>query len=83
MRTPHPPKVLLEGLDPEQQRKIIRLALQVVYELGKGNDYAAYEMIDFENIEQDAVLYEALWSLMDSSQRSRIKSQSELAHARP
>ena len=79
-RTPIPPKVLLEGLDPEQQRKIIRLALQVVYELGKGNDYAAYEMIDFENIEQDYVLYTALHSLLDSSQRSRIKAQSELAH---
>ena len=81
MRAPNPPAVIIENLTPEQRRQVVLLALQVVYALGQGKDYSAYEMVDFANIEQDEVLYGALWSLLDSSQRRRIRAESELAHA--
>lgn len=81
MRAPNPPAVIIENLTPEQRRQVVLLALQVVYALGQGKDYSAYEMVDFANIEQDEVLYTAFWSLLDSSQRRRIRSESELAHA--
>ena len=81
MRAPNPPAVIIENLTPEQRKQVVLLALQVVYALGQGKDYSAYEMVDFANIEQDEVLYTAFWSLLDSSQRRRIRSESELAHA--
>jgi len=81
VRAPNPPAVIIENLTPEQRKQVVLLALQVVYALGQGKDYSAYEMVDFANIEQDEVLYTAFWSLLDSSQRRRIRSESELAHA--
>ena len=63
---------------PDEQKKVITLALRVVYELGAERDYSAYEMIEFAKM--DDILYQALWSLLDSAQRSRIRSLSELAH---
>src|SRR5690349_18405467 len=81
VRKPNPPSIVIEHLTPDQRRRVVLLALQVVYALGEGKDYSAYEIIDFANIEQDEVLYTALWSLLSSDQRRRIKSESELAHA--
>ena len=80
MRQPNPPVIIIENLSPEQRKQVVLLALQVVYALGQGKDYSAYEMVDFANIEQDEVLYTAFWSLLDSSQRRRIRAESELAH---
>ena len=80
MRAPNPPAVVIEHLDPEERKKVVLLALRVVYELGADRDYSAYEMIEYAGITTDDVLYSAFASLLDSGQRSRIKSLSRMAH---
>jgi hypothetical protein len=77
MRLPNPPPVMLDNLTPDQQRKVIRLALLVVAELAAGRDWAAFEMLDTEMVELEEKM--ALWSLLDSQQRSTIKSLSDAA----
>ena len=76
-KLPHPPKVLLDGLNPEQQRKVIRLALQVVYELGKGNDYSAFEMFEFAGLDTEERI--AFGSLLDSKQGAVMASLAQVA----
>ena len=51
MRTPNPPKVILDALNSEQQRKVIKLALRVVAQLAEGNDWGVYEDIESANLE--------------------------------
>lgn len=78
MRSPNPPQIIVDHLDPEERRRVILLALRVVYELGADRDYSAFEMIEYMNMNED--VYGAFWSLLDSSQRARIKSLSRMAH---
>ncbi len=80
MRTPNPPQVVIEHLDPEERKKVILLALRVVYELGADRDYSAFEMIDYSGISKDEILYSAFYSLLDSAQRSRITALSRAAY---
>jgi hypothetical protein len=77
MREPTPPRVMIENLTPEGRVKVIKLALSVVHDLGAGRDWSAYEQIEFANL--DAELKVAFWSLLDSSQRTTIKSLAEAA----
>lgn len=78
MRSPNPPAVVIDHLDPEERKRVVILALRVVYELGADRDYSAFEMIDYASMNED--VYSAFWSLLDSAQRARIRSMSELAH---
>ena len=80
MRPPNPPQVVIEHLTSEQRKQVILLALQVVHELGAERIWAAYERVEFSGIETDEILYSAFWSLLNSEQRSTIKSLSEAAH---
>jgi hypothetical protein len=77
LRTPNPPKVILDALNSEQQRKVIRLALSVVADLAAGRDWAAYEQIEFANLDLEEKL--AFASLLDSKQASTIVSMREAA----
>lgn len=78
VRTPHPPKVLLAGLTPEQQKQVILLALEVVYELGAGREWGAMERIEFANMDTES--YIGFWSLLNSEQRSTIKQLQQTNH---
>ena len=77
MRTPNPPKVILDALNSEQQRFVIRLALKVVAELAAGRDWDAYGLIELA--ESDMTLEEklAFGSLLDSRQAATIVSLRE------
>jgi len=77
MRTPNPPKVILDALNSEQQRFVIRLALKVVALLAEGKDWDAWGLIELA--EHDMTLEEklALASLWDSRQASTIVSLRE------
>lgn len=77
-RNPAPPKVLLDNLSPHQIKKVVELGLLVVKEMARDNAYGAYEIIDSVPMELEEKL--AFWSLLDSEQRSIIKSLDELAH---
>jgi len=78
MRTPNPPAVVIDHLDSEERKRVVLLALRVVYELGAERDYSAFEMIEYSRMNED--VYGAFWSLLDSAQRARIKNLSRLAH---
>jgi hypothetical protein len=69
--------VILDALNSEQQRKVIRLALSVVADLARGNDWAAFEQIEYANLELEEKL--AFGSLLDSQQASTIVSLREAA----
>ena len=77
MRTPNPPRVILDALNSEQQRKVIKLALRVVAQLAEGNDWGAYEDIESANLELEEKL--AFGSLLDSRQAAIIVSLREAA----
>lgn len=81
MRTPNPPKVLLNGLTDEEQRYVIRLALLVVADLAAGKEWDAYGKVEVAKF--DAVECKiAFWSLLDSSQRNTLKDIRELSKCR-
>ena len=78
MRTPNPPRVYLEGLTPEEQRKVILLALEVVVDLARNEVFTAVERIEFSHMGNE--VYEAFWSLLNSRQRALIKDASQQYH---
>ena len=78
MRTPNPPKVILDALNSEQQRKVIKLALRVVAQLAEGNDWGVYEDIESANLELEEKL--AFGSLLDSRQAAIIVAMREAAN---
>lgn len=82
MRTPNPPAVVIEHLTPEERKRVILLALQVVWDLAKGDNFLAYETIKLSGLETDETLYSALWSLFRSDQRSTLKETSQIYHAK-
>ena len=67
---------MLQGLTEDQQRKVIRLALNVVTELAKGNDWGAFEQIEFANLDLEEKL--AFGSLLNSQQAATIVSLREM-----
>ena len=75
MRVPNPPKIMLQGLTEDQQRKVIRLALNVVAELAGGNEWSAFEQIEFANLDLEEKL--AFGSLLNSQQAATIVSLRE------
>ena len=74
-RKHNPPRVYLDRLTPEERKMVILLALEVVADLASGNDWAAYEKIEFANMEIEVKV--AFWSLLNSKQRSTIVSMRE------
>ena len=79
-RLPNPPKVMLNGLDEGQKVKVIRLALQMVYELGRGNDYCAFEMFEMAGLSIEERI--AVGSMLDSKQGAIIASLGEASARR-
>lgn len=71
-RRPIPPRILIGELHEDEQRKIIRLALLVVADLAAGRDWAAFEQVEFARLSPE--LEVAFWSLLDSGQRTTLKS---------
>ena len=79
MHTPNPPSVRLDGLNPDQVRYVVRLALLVVADLAAGKDWDAYGKIEVARF--DAVETKiAFWTLLDSTQRTAIKSIAEASN---
>ena len=74
-RKPNPPRVFLERLTPDEQRMVILLALEVVADLSSGNDWGAYEKMEFAKMEVEVKV--AFWSLLNSRQRATLKSMVE------
>ena len=77
MRIPNPPRVMLQGLTEDQQRKVIKLALSVVVALAEGNEWSALEQVEFANLDLEESL--AFGSLLDSRQAATIVSMREAA----
>lgn len=80
MRLPNPPKVLLDGLTPEERKFVILLALEVVHDLASGNDWAAFEKVEYANMELEVKL--AFYSLLNSRQGATMASMAEASHAK-
>jgi len=78
MRIPNPPKIFLDGLTPEQQQKVVRLALLVVADLAAGRDWSALDEIERAGLDLEESL--AFGSLLDSRQASTIVSLREAAN---
>ena len=76
----NPPQIIIEHLTAEERKKVIALALLVVWDLAKDNLFSAYERIKFSGVETDETLYSALWSLFSSDQRSTLKDTSQIYH---
>ena len=60
------------GLNPLAIEKVVRLALEIVSDLAKDEDWAAIEKWEHAQLEIEERL--ALWSCLDSQQRSALKS---------
>ena len=76
MRTPNPPKIILDALDSQGQRKVIALALQVVVDLAIGREWDALDRIERANLDLEEKL--AFGSLLDSRQASTLVSLREV-----
>ena len=74
-RKPNPPRVFLDRLTPDERKMVILLALEVVADLSSGNDWAAFEKIEFAKMEVEVKV--AFWSLLNSRQRATIASMRE------
>ncbi len=81
MRTPNPPRVMLDGLTKEQQKKVILLALEVVAELAAGGEWGALQAVESANLELEEKL--AFSSLLNSRQGATMASLYEASNARP
>ena len=77
MREPNPPSVRLDGLQDDEIRRVVRLALLVVADLASGKEWAALERYQYSRM--DETQHIAFWSLLDSSQRSHLKEMARLA----
>jgi hypothetical protein len=67
-----PYKVSFTGLSVPSIEKVVRVALEMQYFMGAKEDYAAAEI--FEYVELDENEKVALWSCFSSDQRSILKS---------
>ena len=77
MRVPNPPRVLLDGLTKEEQKKIILLALEVVHDLASGNEWGAFEKVEYANMDIEMKL--AFCSLLNSQQGAVLGSLGQAA----
>ena len=78
MREPNPPSVRLEGLQDDEIRRVVRLALLVVADLASGKEWAALEKCQYSRMDVELMI--AFWSLLDSAQRSHLKEMMRLAN---
>ena len=78
MRIPNPPRVHLGDLTPEQTRKVIVLALEVVHDLALDKEWDAYGKIQQAELTLEERLSFA--SLLNSKQGAVIASISQVAH---
>ena len=78
MRLPNPPRVYLNELSPEQQRKVILLALEVVHDLALEKDWDAYSKVELSDLTLEERLGFA--SLLNSRQAAAIASLDTAAH---
>ena len=76
MRAPNPPRIILDALDAQGQRKVIALALLVVADLAAGRDWDALERIERADLGLEEKL--AFGSLLDSRQAATIVSLMEV-----
>ena len=77
MRSPNPPRIVLDALDSQGQRKVIALALQVVADLAANRDWDALEAIERAELGLEEKL--AFGSLLDSRQAATIVSLRQAA----
>ena len=77
MRTPNPPRVILDGLSNDQMRKVIRIALKVVADLARERPWDAFGHIELADLTLEEKL--GLGSLLDSQQAATIVSIRHLA----
>ena len=75
MRIANPPKIILDALDSQGQRKVIALALRVVADLAANRDWDALEKIEQADLGLEEKL--AFGSLLDSRQAATIVSLRE------
>lgn len=80
MRTPNPPRIMLEGLSLDQQRKVIKVALLVVADLAANRCWDAYGAIEHANFDLEEKL--AFASLLDSQQAATIVEMRENARVK-
>ena len=74
-RLPNPPRIILDALNSEQQRKVIKLALLVVADLAISKDWDAWGRIEMAQLDLEESL--AFGSLLDSRQAATIVSLRE------
>lgn len=74
-RSSNPPHIWIHELPLESQRKVIALALLVVEDLASGNDWHAVDRIEFSHMNNEE--YIGFWSLLNSTQRTAIKSMQD------
>ena len=77
-RQPNAPRIILDGLDSQGQRKVIALALKVVADLAANRDWDALDKIERADLGLEEKL--AFGSLLDSTQAATIVSLREAAH---
>ena len=77
MRSPNPPRIILDALNSEQQRKVIRLALLVVEDLARDREWDAYGHVELAHLDLEESL--AFGSLLNSRQAASIVAIRELA----
>ena len=78
MRHPNPPRIILDALDSQGQRKVIALALQVVADLARNREWDALDRIELADLSLEEKL--AFGSLLDSRQAATIVSLREAAN---
>ena len=72
-----PAKLAFEQLDPDTQDFLRSLAADVILLLSKGDDQGAWARIEDESLDADCKA--GLWSLLDSKQRSTLKTMAAAA----
>ena len=77
MRHPNPPKIILDALDFEGQRKVISLALQVVVDLAINREWDALDRVERADLSLEERL--AFGSCLNSQQAATIVSLREAA----
>ena len=77
MRSPNPPRIVLDALDSQGQRKVIALALKVVADLAANREWDALDKIELADLTLEEKL--AFGSLLDSKQAAVIVDLRKMA----
>ena len=67
----NPAKCIFSGLEVPAIEKVVKIALDLQYMLGAGDELAAAELFDGAQLETEEKI--ALWSCFNSQQRSLLK----------